>query len=127
MVEVRPNDDDLIGASPQQANDVGQLRSLHPLFGKVLLVATDISKHLLERCLPLLVVTLVFPQAGFHDLAGDRVVTNAVGSRTRRRLQQREHDRGGMKEPRAKGPIQFQGWAKRTNGRSTQITVPPWV
>ena len=59
-IEVRPDYDHFVGAAREQANDVGQLLSLHRLFGKMLVVATGFSKHLLERRLTLLVVASVF-------------------------------------------------------------------
>jgi hypothetical protein len=46
-----------------------ELRSLHWLFGKVLVVATGFSKHLLERRLTLLIVASVFPQSALDNLA----------------------------------------------------------
>jgi hypothetical protein len=48
------------GDARQQAKDVGQLRSLHRLFGKVLVAAASINKHLLECGLTLLVGASVF-------------------------------------------------------------------
>src|SRR5439155_7933998 len=46
-IEVRSDDDDLVRTARQQANDIGQLRSLHRLFGNVLPVTTGFSEHLL--------------------------------------------------------------------------------
>jgi hypothetical protein len=39
------------------------------LFGKVLVVATGFSKHLLERHFTLLIVASVFPESAFDNLA----------------------------------------------------------
>jgi len=46
----------------------------------VLVVATSISEHLLERRLALLVVASVFPQSAFDRLAWHRIVSDVLGS-----------------------------------------------
>jgi len=57
----------------------GSFGPLHRLFGKVWFIATRFRKHLLERCLPLRVVTGVPLEALFDDLLRDRLVPNIVG------------------------------------------------
>jgi hypothetical protein len=85
---MRSDDDYLVGAARQQANDVGQFRSLHRLFGNVLVIATSLSKHLLESGLTLLVVASVFPKSGFDHLARNGIVPEVFGSGANAEVQQ---------------------------------------
>jgi hypothetical protein len=98
-IEVRPYDDDPVGAARQEADDVGQLRSLHRLFGNVLVVATGFSKHLLERCLTLLVFADVFSQSGFNDFTRNRIVPDVLSSGADREIQHQYDGRSGGRLP----------------------------
>ena len=81
VIEIRTNDDDLAGTARQNANNIGELRPFHGLFGKVPLVATCLRKQLLERMSALPVISLVLRQAALDDCAGDRLVADTLGDR----------------------------------------------
>jgi hypothetical protein len=70
---VRSDNNYLVRASRQHANDVGQLRSLHGLLENVLSLATGFGEHLLKRRFTLLVIAGVFLQSSFNHLTRNQL------------------------------------------------------
>jgi hypothetical protein len=97
VIEVRCDDDDLVGTARQEANDIGQLRYFYRLLGNVLVSAISLNEHSLERCFTLLVVTPVFPESSFEDFPRNRIVPNVLGSRSDPSTQQQHNSRRSAK------------------------------